>query len=200
MNEYSLIILRVIKHQLIKAIAPFGAVGFDISEEALSRAQTRGIEPRRWKVGKESCPAIDEEFDVIIAADIIEHIVDTDEFVKEIYRILRPDGWLIVTTPNLAFWLSRIRLLLGKPPWSYPGSSSTVKEDIMIDLNHIRITTRQEWEALFKACSLKVKEVRGWSILGQISGGIGVKTRKAIDKWITKFPNFAFGLLFLLQK
>lgn len=176
------------------------AVGFDVSEEVLLRAATRGIEPRRWRAGEERCPAADGEFDVVVAADVIEHIVDTDTFVDELYRILRPDGRIVVTTPNLAFWISRIRLLIGKPPWSYPGASSTVRSDIMVDLNHIRITTRHEWETLFGARSLVVEDVRGWSLLHAVSGGLGVRVRQVIDRWMTRFPKYAFGLLFLLRK
>jgi hypothetical protein len=117
-----------------------------------------------------------------------------------LYRILHPDGRLIVTTPNLAFWLSRIRLLFGKPPWSYPGPSPTVKEDLMIDLNHIRVTTRREWEALFRAASFEVENLVGWSLLHAIDGGVRIRARRAVDRWMTRFPECAFGLLFVLKK
>ncbi len=176
------------------------AVGFDMCEEALARAAACGIEARNWMAGKERCPAVDEEFDVVVAADVIEHIIDTDLFVNELRRILRPEGRIVITTPNLAFWLSRIRFLLGKQPWSYPGASSTVRADLMVDLNHIRITTRREWDALFKAHSLAVEDVRGWSILHAVSGGAGIRVRQTIDRWMTRYPEYAYGLLFLLRK
>lgn len=176
------------------------AVGFDICEKALTGAAARGIECRRWLAGQERCPAADEEFDAIVAADMIEHIVDTDAFVNELCRILQPEGRIVVTTPNLAFWISRIRLLLGKQPWSYPGASSTVRADVMVDLNHIRITTRTEWEALFKARSLAVEDVMGWSLLHAVRGGVGIRVRQIVDRWMTRFPDYAFGLLFLLRK
>jgi hypothetical protein len=91
-------------------------------------------------------------------------------------------------------------LLLGKRPWGYPGASSTVREDLMVDLNHIRITTRREWEALFRARSFKVERRRGWSILGAKGDHLGVRTRRTIDRWATKFPDLAYGLLFMLRK
>jgi predicted TPR repeat methyltransferase len=84
------------------------AVGFDASEIALAVAAARGIDARRWLAGAERCPASDSEFKVMVAADIIEHIVDTDGFMLELSRILAPDGFLIVTTPNLAYWRSRL--------------------------------------------------------------------------------------------
>jgi SAM-dependent methyltransferase len=175
-------------------------VGFDMCQEALDRAASRDIEPRYWAAGMERCPAQDEEFDFVIAADVIEHVVDTDAFVLELRRILRPNGRLIVTTPNLGFWISRLRLLTGKPPWSYPGPSATIKGDVMVDLNHIRVTTRKEWESLFTAHSLRVDGVQGWSILHAMGDGAAIKIRRAIDRLMTKRPDCAFGLLFILRK
>jgi len=183
-----------------KALGFARAVGLDISEFALERAANKGIEPRSWHAGAERCPAGDGEFDTVIAADVIEHIVDTDAFLSELHRILTPRGTMIVTTPNLAFWLSRIRLLLGKPPWSYPGTSPTVRADVMIDLNHIRVNTRREWEALFGKSEFDVRRARGWSILHAHGASIGVRLRRAVDRVMTRRPETAFGLLFGVGK
>jgi methionine biosynthesis protein MetW len=62
-------------------------------------------------------PFKDETFDVVYAGEIIEHIYDTIKFLKEINRVLKKDGILIITTPNLAGLGSRLRLLFGKKPW-----------------------------------------------------------------------------------
>lgn len=180
-----------------KALGFSSAVGFEASEQARTVAASRDIETRRWLIGDGPCPALDAEFNIVVAADIIEHLVDTDEFVRELCRILKPDGHLIVTTPNLAFWLSRVRLFLGRVPWSYPGASATVKTNSQVDLNHIRVTTKAEWEGLFQTHRLVVCDVRGWSILPAIGGN---HTRKSIDRWLTRVPTLAFGLLFLLRK
>lgn len=177
------------------------AVGFDGAEGALAAAAARGIDARRWTIGSERCPASSSEFDVVIAADVIEHIVDTDHFMGELSRILVPYGFLIITTPNLASWRSRIRLLLGKPPCSSPGASPTVRSDLMIDLNHIRVTTSGEWQALFRAQGFKVCDIQGYSLMHAVDGGPSIAVRKIIDRYITKrFPSLAFGLMFLLRK
>lgn len=176
------------------------AVGFDASRQALDVAGSRGIEPRLWEAGAALCPADDGEFDVVIAADIIEHIVDTDQFIDELRRITRAQGHLIVTTPNLGFWISRLRLLRGKVPWSYPGSSPTVQSDLMVDLNHIRITTRSEWSALFLAHGLQIEQVAGWSLLGAMGNHVGMRARRAVDRFLTRNPDLAQGLLFVLRR
>lgn len=52
-------------------------------------------------------PYPDESFDCVISFQVIEHIAKDFEFVKEIHRVLRPNGRLILTTPNAPMSLTR---------------------------------------------------------------------------------------------
>jgi 2-polyprenyl-3-methyl-5-hydroxy-6-metoxy-1,4-benzoquinol methylase len=54
--------------------------------------------------------------DAVFAGEIIEHVIDTDAFLSELWRVLRMGGLLVLTTPNLASLENRVRLLLGKYP------------------------------------------------------------------------------------
>ena len=49
----------------------------------------------------------DKSFDTIISFQVIEHIEDDDLFLNEIFRILRPGGKAIITTPNIKMSLTR---------------------------------------------------------------------------------------------
>lgn len=57
-------------------------------------------------------PYSDGYFDVVVAMEVTEHIVDHESFFKEINRILRPGGRLLVSTPNILSLKSRWRFFM----------------------------------------------------------------------------------------
>lgn len=88
----------------VAALLETGArvTGADVAEAALERARARApgaayarIEPHGpW-------PFEDGAFDVVWASEAIEHVADTERWVNEVRRVLRPEGRLLVTTPNV---------------------------------------------------------------------------------------------------
>ena len=62
-------------------------------------------------------PFDDDQFDVVISVEVIEHVENQFEFMRELARVTRPGGQVIVTTPNVLNVNSRIRTLL----WGFPG-------------------------------------------------------------------------------
>ena len=59
----------------------------------------------------ESLPYDSASFDVIVAAEVIEHLENPRFVAREMFRLLRPGGALILTTPNNESWRSLISLL-----------------------------------------------------------------------------------------
>jgi len=55
----------------------------------------------------------EEKFDVILASEIIEHILDLDRFHSEINRVLKDDGMLIISTPNVSRTFNIVSLIMG---------------------------------------------------------------------------------------
>lgn len=53
-------------------------------------------------------------FDYVFAGEIIEHLYDTDFFMEEVRRVLKPNGIFILTTPNFLSFGRRIYYLFGK--------------------------------------------------------------------------------------
>ena len=61
-------------------------------------------------------PFADETFDAAISIEVVEHVEDPFRFLRELARIVRPGGRVIVTTPNVLSLTSRLRNLL----WGFP--------------------------------------------------------------------------------
>ena len=75
----------------------------------------------------EPLPFNNGTFDVVVSNQLIEHLFDTDAFAKEVYRILRPGGVCICSTPNLASLHNIFSLILGYQPFT--SHVSDQKED-----------------------------------------------------------------------
>jgi 2-polyprenyl-3-methyl-5-hydroxy-6-metoxy-1,4-benzoquinol methylase len=54
----------------------------------------------------------DEAFDVLVAAEVIEHLENPRALAREWYRLLRAGGWVVLSTPNNESWRSLGSLLL----------------------------------------------------------------------------------------
>ncbi len=52
-------------------------------------------------------PYEDNSFDTIVTFQVIEHVKKDEEFIKEIYRVLKEGGQALITTPNIKMTLSR---------------------------------------------------------------------------------------------
>jgi len=73
--------------------------GVDLFKEK-GKAKNKGIISKIADVERE-IPFGDGFFDAIFAGDIIEHLFDTDAFLQECSRVLKPGGAIVITTPNL---------------------------------------------------------------------------------------------------
>lgn len=75
-------------------------VGLDLAQTALAEARRRGTPARLVLAEAESLPFAAETFDLVIAADLIEHVDDLDAHLTEVARVLRSGGLYLVKTPN----------------------------------------------------------------------------------------------------
>jgi 2-polyprenyl-3-methyl-5-hydroxy-6-metoxy-1,4-benzoquinol methylase len=80
-------------------------------------------------------PLPDGSFDVVAAVETIEHLDGPRRFVAELVRLLRPGGWLVVTTPNQLSLHSLLSLVLrgyfaafAEAPGLYPAHLTALVE------------------------------------------------------------------------
>jgi ubiquinone/menaquinone biosynthesis C-methylase UbiE len=100
---------------IVKAIKADKVIGIDIDIEALKRAKAKGIDTYLLDVDKDTLPCTDDSIDFITALDIIEHLINPDNLLREAWRCLKKGGYFLITTPNMASWYNRILLLFGHP-------------------------------------------------------------------------------------
>ena len=89
--------------------------GVDLDEQQVASAAKNGVDARVQDIAL-GLPFGDAMFDCVFAGEVIEHLVDTDYFLEQIGRVLRPNGCVVLTTPNLASFENRVRLLFGLYP------------------------------------------------------------------------------------
>jgi 2-polyprenyl-3-methyl-5-hydroxy-6-metoxy-1,4-benzoquinol methylase len=67
----------------------------------------------KWIEQDLNAPIVDHdgEFDVVVAAEVIEHLENPRLMVRELFRLLRPGGTAIVSTPNNESWRSILALV-----------------------------------------------------------------------------------------
>ena len=87
----------------LEMLSEFGAAeGVDVSAEALSFCQARGLE--QVKAGAaEALPYDDNSFDLVTGLDVVEHLDDDLAGLKEMRRVLRPDGRALLFVPAFMF-------------------------------------------------------------------------------------------------
>jgi SAM-dependent methyltransferase len=80
-------------------------VGVDPNPWAVDEARRRGLDVRLGSI--EAVPA-ERRFDAVVMLDVLEHVPAPDPFLAAVAARLRPDGRLLVMTPNIRSLLARV--------------------------------------------------------------------------------------------
>ncbi|PTS81428.1 class I SAM-dependent methyltransferase, partial [Stenotrophomonas sp. HMWF023] len=84
--------------------------GVDISNDAVAHAGERYADIANLKYLQGSAAAIplpDDSVDVVVSFETIEHLYEQEEMMSEIRRVLRPDGVMIMSSPNKEVYSDR---------------------------------------------------------------------------------------------
>ncbi|HEX7706656.1 MAG TPA: methyltransferase domain-containing protein [Thermoanaerobaculia bacterium] len=90
--------------ELAKATGAGEAHGVEIVPEAAARAAARGIQVWGLNANEGLRGVPSDYFDAVHSNQVIEHVTNVDTFVSEIYRVLRPGGYAVVSTENGSSW------------------------------------------------------------------------------------------------
>jgi 2-polyprenyl-3-methyl-5-hydroxy-6-metoxy-1,4-benzoquinol methylase len=81
-------------------------------------------------------PWNDRSFDVVTSIEGIEHLENPHAYLRELHRVLRPAGWLFLTTPNVASLRSRVRFFGSS---FFHKDPSPLNEETRDPLHHISL-------------------------------------------------------------
>ncbi|MEX0768847.1 MAG: bifunctional glycosyltransferase/class I SAM-dependent methyltransferase, partial [Microthrixaceae bacterium] len=78
-------------------------------------------------------------FDIVLAADVLEHVRRPDLLLQQIHSVLAPGGSVLVSVPNFGHWYPRLRVALGRFDYDRRG---------ILDSDHVRFFTKKSFERL----------------------------------------------------
>lgn len=146
--------------------------GVEIVDERIKEAQKNGIIVEKFDLN-EKFNFPDNFFDVIHANQIIEHLYNSDNFISEIYRILKPGGYAIISTENASSWCNIFASIMGWQIFSLtnisnkkncignPFSLHKNNSNKLESWNHVRIYNIRGLKEYFEAFQFKIGAVKG---------------------------------------
>lgn len=97
-------------------------------------------------------------FDAIFFNDVLEHIVDPWEVLREVPRFLSPDGRVVAAIPSIQYAPVVFKLLRGR--WDYVDQGT-------LDRTHVRFFTRATMVEMFESCGYEVLSCVGANTMGR---------------------------------
>lgn len=122
------------------------------------------------------------EFDLIVFADVLEHLPDPDAALRRCLPLLSDEGRLIVSVPNMRFWLMLWRLAADR--WEYA-------EHGIRDRTHLRIFTKHSLLQMIAAHGFTVetlaRNIRLFDDQSDI-GRAGALATRAVVATVARWP------------
>ncbi len=95
-------------------------------------------------------PEVGSGFDIVLAADVVEHLVNPGAFVRQVKDVLAPDGTALFCVPNVAHWYPRFRSTAGMFDYDQRG---------ILDATHLRFFTRRSITRLIEREGFTVRRI-----------------------------------------
>jgi 2-polyprenyl-3-methyl-5-hydroxy-6-metoxy-1,4-benzoquinol methylase len=120
------------------------AANESVLEQYFSADLNEGIEPMIEALRGKT-------FDRVLLLDIVEHLVRPEPLLNQIKRVLKPDGRLILSVPNIANLTIRLSLLFGRFDYTERG---------ILDKTHVRFFTRKTIRRMLRENGYEIVEER----------------------------------------
>lgn len=91
------------------------------------------------------------KYDIIIFADVLEHLTDPRQTLENVKQLLKPNGQVLFSIPHMGHMSVRLGLMTGKFNYADRG---------LLDRTHLHFYDKDEVEAIFNDADYRIKEVR----------------------------------------
>jgi 2-polyprenyl-3-methyl-5-hydroxy-6-metoxy-1,4-benzoquinol methylase len=125
-------------------------VGVELDAEAAASAETTLDLVVHGGALEAELPFREGEFDYVIFGDVLEHLPEPEAALSRYLPYLAPDGVVIVSVPNMRFYLVLLRLVFDR--WAYTDAG-------VRDRTHLRIFTRRSLVKMLSHAGLEVESL-----------------------------------------
>ena len=94
-------------------------------------------------------------FDFVVIADVIEHVRNRQQLLRSARRHLKPEGRLLISTPNIAIWFYRLSLLVGRFEYGPRG---------VLDETHVHLFTQSTFRREVERSGFRIRSQRVTSL------------------------------------
>jgi 2-polyprenyl-3-methyl-5-hydroxy-6-metoxy-1,4-benzoquinol methylase len=95
-------------------------------------------------------PELQTEIDIVVCADVLEHVREPEELLRELAERLSRGGVVVASIPNFGHWYPRLRTILGLFDYDSRG---------ILDSTHVRFFTRRSFERTALAAGYTVNRI-----------------------------------------
>jgi len=123
-------------------------------------------------------------FDVVLGADVFEHVRDPESLLAECREHLERGGVVLASIPNVAHWYPRARMLLGRFDYDRRG---------ILDATHLRFFTRASFRRLARRAGMEVRRAEPIGLPQEVfsRGGRGDASPNAAVLTVERVSDFA---------
>lgn len=193
--------MRALRDRFVAAGHDTDLWGVDYSDYKVGRAAEAGLQVKQCDLD-DGLPFDDASFDLVYAAELIEHLFDPDLLLEECHRVLRPGGRLLVTTPNLQAWYNRALFPLGIKPIFYEMSTRSATAGAgplgrfmkgEIPVGHVHLLNRAGLVDMLESEGFTVRTVTGAGFEGL------PRVVWAFDRLLNRVPSLASNLVVVAE-
>jgi glycosyltransferase involved in cell wall biosynthesis len=125
-----------------------GAILDCIELDPVAAQEAAPFARRIWNesLGIDRLDQIGERYDIVIAADILEHLLYPEEILSKLKTCVKEGGSLLISVPNIANIYVRLNLLLGRFPYHTKGILDSSHLHFYTRASAERLATRTGWE------------------------------------------------------